>query len=46
VIALDGSKLAAAASDSAIRTYEQIAAEILAEAGRIDAAEDELRGPR
>jgi transposase len=44
VIAVDGSKLAAAASDGAIRTYEQIAAEILAEAGRIDAAEDEIHG--
>ena len=44
VIAVDGTKLAAAASDGAIRTYEQIAAEILEEAGRIDAAEDE--GPR
>ena len=44
VIALDGSKFAAAASDSAIRTYEQIAAEILEEAGRIDAAEDEIHG--
>ncbi len=44
VIAVDGTKLAAAASDGAIRTYEQIAAEILAEAGRIDAAEDEVHG--
>ncbi len=44
VVAVDGTKLAADASDSAIRTYEQIAAEILAEAGRIDAAEDELHG--
>lgn len=44
VIAVDGTKLAAAASDGAIRTYEQIAAEILAEAGRIDAAEHELYG--
>jgi hypothetical protein len=44
VIAVDGTKLAADASDGAIRTYEQIAAEILAEAGRIDAAEDELHG--
>jgi transposase len=44
VIALDGSKFAAAASDSAIRTYEQIATEILEEAGRIDAAEDEIHG--
>ena len=44
VIAVDGTKLAAAASDGAIRTYEQITAEILAEAGRIDAAEDEIHG--
>jgi transposase len=32
VIAVDGSKFAAAASDGAIRNYEQIASEILAEA--------------
>jgi transposase len=44
VIAVDGTKFAAAASDSAIRTYEQIAAEILEEAGHIDAAEDEVHG--
>jgi len=44
VIAVDGTKLAASASDGAIRSYEQIAAEILAEAGRIDAAEDEIHG--
>ncbi len=44
VIAVDGSKFAAAASDSAIRTYEQIAAEIVEEAGHIDAAEDEVHG--
>jgi hypothetical protein len=44
VVAVDGSKFAAAASDSAIRTYEEIAAEVLAEAGRIDAAEDEIHG--
>jgi transposase len=44
VIALDGTKLAANASDGAIRTYEQIATEIVAEAGRIDAAEDEVHG--
>ena len=43
VLAVDGTKLAAAASDGAIRSYEQIAAEILAEAGRIDAA-DEVHG--
>lgn len=44
VIAVDGSKFAAAASDRAIRTYEQIAAEILEEAGRIDDAEDKIHG--
>jgi transposase len=44
VIAVDGSKFAAAASDSAIRAYEEIAAEVLAEAERIDAAEDERYG--
>jgi transposase len=43
-LAVDGSKFAAAASDGAIRTYEELAAEILAEAGRIDAAEDEIHG--
>jgi transposase len=45
VVAVDGSKFAAAASDGAIRSYEQIAAEILEEARRVDAAEDELHGP-
>jgi transposase len=45
VIAVDGSKFAASASDKAIRTYEQIAAEIIEEAGHIDAVEDELHGP-
>jgi transposase len=45
VIAVDGSKFAAAAADKATRTYEQIAAEVLAEAGRIDAAEDDIHGP-
>ncbi len=44
VLAVDGSKLEASASNHATRTYEQIAAEILAEAGRIDRAEDELYG--
>jgi transposase len=44
VLAVDGSKFAAAASDSAIRTYDELAREILAEAGRIDAAEDERYG--
>jgi transposase len=45
VVAVDGSKFAASASDKAIRGYEQIAQEIIEEAGRIDAAEDELHGP-
>jgi transposase len=45
VIAVDGSKFAASASDNAVRSYEQIAAEIIEEAGRIDAAEDEIHGP-
>ena len=44
VIAVDGSKFAAAAADKATRSYEQIATEILAEAGRIDAAEDQIHG--
>jgi transposase len=44
VLAVDGSKFAASASDSATRSYEEIAAEILAEADRIDEAEDEIHG--
>ena len=44
VLAVDGTKLEASASNHATRSYEQIAQEILAEAGRIDAAEDELYG--
>lgn len=44
VLAVDGTKLAADASNHSTRSYEQIAQEILAEAGRIDAAEDELHG--
>ena len=44
VLALDGSKFEASASNHATRSYEQIASEILAEAGRIDAAEDEIHG--
>ena len=44
VLAVDGTKLEASASDHATRSYEQIAEEIIAEAGRIDAAEDELHG--
>ena len=45
VIALDGSKVAASASDRAIRSYEQIAAEIVEQAGSLDAAEDDIHGP-
>ncbi|MGH2984362.1 MAG: transposase [Solirubrobacterales bacterium] len=44
VLAVDGSKFEASASNHATRSYEQIAEEILAEAGRIDAAEDEIHG--
>jgi transposase len=44
VLAVDGTKLEASASNHATRSYEEIAKEILAEAGRIDAAEDELYG--
>jgi hypothetical protein len=45
VLAVDGSKFPADASDSAIRTYEQIAAEILQEADALDAAEEDIHGP-
>jgi transposase len=44
IVAVDGTKVAAAATHHATRSYEQIAQEILDEAGRIDAAEDELYG--
>jgi transposase len=44
VVAVDGTKIAAAATERATRSYEQIANEILEEAARIDAAEDELYG--
>jgi transposase len=44
VLAVDGSKFAASASDRAVSTYEKIAEEILAEADRIDRAEDEIYG--
>jgi transposase len=44
VLAVDGSKLEASASNHATRSYAQIAAEILAEAAEIDAAEDERYG--
>src|SRR3954470_6952966 len=41
VIAIDGTKVHANASERATRDYEQIAREILAEADAVDAAEDE-----
>src|SRR5829696_2402632 len=44
VVAVDGTKIAAAATHHASRSYEQIAREILEDAARIDAAEDELFG--
>jgi transposase len=44
VLAVDGSKFRAAASDGAIRAYEELAAEVLAEAAEADAAEDEHYG--
>jgi Transposase domain (DUF772) len=44
VIAVDGSKFRAAAPDSALSGYAEIAAELLADAERIDAAEDERYG--
>ena len=46
VVAVDGTKMAADASGHRNRGHEEIAREILAEAGRIDAAEDELHGDR
>lgn len=39
VVAVDGTKIAAAATHHATRSYEQSAREILEDAGRIDAAE-------
>jgi transposase len=46
VVAVDGTKVAADASGRRNRTHEEIAEEVLAEAGRIDAAEDERYGGR
>jgi hypothetical protein len=46
VVAVDGTKVAADASGHRTRTHEEIAEEVLAEAGRIDEAEDELYGDR
>ena len=45
-VAVDGTKIAAAATHHATRSYEQIAREILEDAARIDAAEDALFGER
>jgi transposase len=44
VVAVDGTKIAAAATHHATRSYEQIAREILEDAARIDAGEDALFG--
>jgi transposase len=44
IVAVDGTKIAAAATHHATRSYDQIAKEILEEAGEIDRAEDELHG--
>jgi transposase len=46
VVAVDGTKLAADASGHRNADHEEIAREILAEAGRIDAEEDEIHGSR
>lgn len=46
VVAIDGTKVAADASFFANRTREQLAAEILAEAEAVDAAEDDMFGDR
>src|SRR5215212_9783696 len=44
VVAVDGTKIAAAATHHATRSYEQIAREILEEAAELDATEDERFG--
>jgi transposase len=44
IVAVDGTKIAAAATHHQNRSYEQIAQEILKEAAETDAAEDELYG--
>src|SRR5215203_5239419 len=46
VLAVDGTKLHANASERATRDYEQLAREVLEEAAEIDAAEDERFGDR
>jgi transposase len=45
-LALDGTRITANAADRANRSYAQLATEILAEAARVDEAEDELYGDR
>jgi len=44
VVAVDGTKIASVATHHATRTYQQIAEEILQEAARLNAAEDDLFG--
>jgi transposase len=46
VLAVDGTKVHANASERATRDYEQLAREVLREAAEIDAAEDERFGDR
>jgi transposase len=46
MIAIDGSKLSANASQESTRSYEQIVAELLERADEIDGREDELYGDR
>src|SRR3954465_13014233 len=46
VVAIDGTKVHANASQHATRDYEQIAREILEQAAAVDAVEDELFGER
>jgi transposase len=46
VLAVDGTKVHANASERATRDYEQLADEVLREAGEVDAAEDEQFGDR
>src|SRR5262245_9762714 len=46
VVAMDGTKVSANASERATRDYEQIAREILEEAAELDARDDEQFGER
>jgi transposase len=46
VVAVDGSKIAADGSDQAVTSYQKLAEEIVAEAGRLDAADDEIYGDK